>query len=126
MAGLARSIGPWMTGIRWVARGSALLLFALVVLFAIGEGLPNPLTVSAVVNVQCLAFVILLAGLIAGWRWEGLGAGLVLGGLLLFHLVNFISAGRLAGGLFPVFFIPGVLFLVCFLIDRKKPKAEDA
>ena len=130
---MAASSGSGETGlvvIRWTARISASLLVALVLTIVIGEGimgdgLPNPLKQPISVNIESLAFLIAFVGLIAGWWREGLGGGLVLGGLVLLNLVELVMHGHFAGGAFPYIFIPGILYMTCFVIEARRRKAEN-
>jgi hypothetical protein len=97
--------------VRWSARVSALALLGLVALLCFGEGMPNLLRASLAENLQFLAFAVVLAGLVRGWRWEGLGGALVVGGLGGFSALNYLAVGRLPSGAFPLFFVPGLLYL---------------
>ena len=120
----------WLLAVRWTARISASLLVALVLTIVIGEGvmgdgLPNPLEQPIYVNIEFLAFLIAFAGLIAGWWREGIGGGLVLGGLVLLNLVELVMHGHFAGGAFPYIFIPGILYMTCFVIEARRRKAEN-
>jgi hypothetical protein len=97
--------------VRWVARGSGTLLLALVAAIALGEGFPNPLRLSAAESQMMVAMLTIIAGLAAAWRWEGIGGGLVLGGLSVFSLVNHGMPVNL-------FFLPvlatGLMYVLCW------------
>lgn len=84
----------------------------LVLLFSVfffGEG-PPPL------NFGTAALVVMLAGFVLGW-WNDLAGGLVaLLGISLFFLWNYSQSGRFPGGpVFPLCFIPGVMYLASWL-----------
>jgi len=69
-------------------------------------------------------FFVTRLGLLLGWRWEGLGGGLVVGGMAVFYLVHFAQTGFgqfPRGFAFPLIALPGVLFLVCRLARPKAP-----
>jgi NADH:ubiquinone oxidoreductase subunit 2 (subunit N) len=66
--------------------GTAIL--ALIVAFAVGEGLPNPLNQPLDVILLSVAMLTMVVGLVMAWRWERIGGLLVLGGLAFFAIVN--------------------------------------
>ena len=70
----------------------------MVVAFAVGEGVPNPLRLTAPECIQFSAFGIVLAGLLVGFRWEVCGGVAVLGGLAVFYATEVAAAGRVPGG----------------------------
>jgi hypothetical protein len=111
--------------IHWAARVIATALALLIIVLLIGEGGPNPFKSSLLENLQHLAFIVVVPlALIAGWRWP-LAAGIVgAAALLAFYVINFIAAGRLPGGAFPLFFIPPGLFVLDWMLRRPcKPRA---
>ena len=65
----------------------------------------------------------LLAGLVAGWKWELLGGGLTIAGAALFF-------ARAAGDNFLPFLlltaVPGLLWLTCAWMSRTKRSEHDA
>ena len=110
--------------VRWAARVTGTLLFGLVCLIVVGEGgPPNPLKLGLVENLLTLGFVALNAGLVVAWWREGLGAGLALGGLGFFYLVQLAASGRLPGGAFPLFWVPGILYA---LSARLRPRTSSS
>jgi hypothetical protein len=111
--------------VRWIAGIIGMLFFIFVVLVAIGEGVPKFWKESLPVQLEALAMVIMLIGAAAGLKWNGWGAGLLLGGVGLFHLVE--------GKVPPVnvVFIPpmitGILYLFCWLMGKyhhMKPQTD--
>jgi hypothetical protein len=52
------------------------------------------------------------------WLREGIGGLLVLLGLAAFNAVELVVNGRPALGAFPLFAVPGTLFLVSALLGR--------
>lgn len=105
--------------LRWTGRIVGTLLFLLVLIFAIGEGAPNPFTQPYPANVQFLAWGICLIGYLVAWRWERIATGMILGGMAAFYIMNYMEGGVFPGGIFPLFFLPGMLFLACRISDRK-------
>ena len=59
-----------MLSLRWSARITGLLLAALVLVMAIGEGPPNPLKQPLSVQVEFAGLTLMLLGFLLGWRWE--------------------------------------------------------
>ena len=103
--------------VRWVARALGVLLLVEVAAFAIGEGAPNPFSMSMPLpeRLLTLAFLAMLIGLIAAWRWEGLGSLLILGAFALFLIVNHgIRLNALCNPVFGPWLVIGLLFLFCW------------
>lgn len=61
------------TACRWTARIAGTVLVVLVMIIAIGEGLPNVFTQPWNVQIGFLALALMLVGILAGWRWELFG-----------------------------------------------------
>ena len=100
-------------GVRWAARISGLLFVALVTVFLVGEGgPPNILRQPGSVQLEFLAFLLMLTGYLLGWRWEALGGGLAVGGFALFFGTELAVNAKPPGGAIPLFAVPGVLLLV--------------
>ena len=98
---------------RWTARVIAALLLGLFLIFAIGEGLPNLLTLSPAQQAETLAFAFVFGGILIGWRWE------LVGGLLSLVSAGFFLSS--VGG--PAWFvvalaIPGALLITSALLRR--------
>ena len=111
--------------LRWVARRSSLALAGLVLLFAIGEGF-NPIKLRPAELALAVPFWACCLGFCLGWRWEGWGGLLVVGGVVGFCLVHFAVTGfgRLPRGwAFPALAVPGVLFLLCWFWRRRTARA---
>lgn len=95
---------------RWTARVLGTLLFGLILVFLIGEGMP-PIDFS-VTGAMSIAFVIAWLGLAVLWRWEGIGGLMVVGGMVAFYALNFADSGKFPSGwVFPLFCLPGILTL---------------
>jgi hypothetical protein len=103
---------------------TGLLLFGLVVVITVGEGgPPNFLSQPKPVQIEFLALGLMLLGFGVGWVREGLGGLLVLLGLAAFNAVELAVNGRPALGAFPLFAVPGVLFLVSALLGKGQATA---
>jgi len=118
----------FVTVLRWSARIVGGLLAVLVLTIAIGEGffcpgdgLPNPFTQPLPVAIELFGMLAMLAGCIAGWKWQGLGALLIIAGIITFHVIE----KRLwLMGAFPLFDLAGVLFLLSWLVGKLRKKDE--
>ncbi len=106
--------------IRWIARSSGLLLLALVISIAIGEGLAGePLPTLRTMSLQEMllwaAMAVMVLGTVVAWRWEGVGGAMTVGGALLFTAVNSIASGYLRiNWVILVFTMIGLLFMACW------------
>lgn len=102
---------------RWTARILGTLLATLLVCLAIGEGMPDPFTQPAGIQIGFLALGLVLAGLLAGWRWELWGGLVALAGWCTFVIIEVGSLRRL--NLFMVLLaLPGVLYLASAALRR--------
>lgn len=102
--------------VRWLARGLSLVIAGTIVLFAVGEDGLHRAKLSTPEAVQLVFFFTAWLGLLVAWRWERLGAVMILGGMLLFYFANYLAVGRWPGGwAFAVIASPGALFLWCGL-----------
>lgn len=107
--------------VRWSARGLGVLAVGMVLLFAAGEGVPNPLHQPPTVIVSLGCFLGIVLGLIAAWRWEILGAAASLLCFAGFQVVELEINGRPAwNGTFLLVAAPGVLFLFASAIGGWK------
>ena len=106
---IMNAIGLLAAACRWTARIIGTLLVLIIVLFAIGEGMPNPFTQPMTVQVGFLALALIMIGILAGWRWELAGgiASLVGWGLFVVAVTHpargltwFVGALALLGALY--------------------------
>jgi hypothetical protein len=105
--------------VHWSARITSFLLFALVIVMVIGQGgPPNIFRQPTSVQLEFVAMALILIGLVVGWVREGLGGLLVLLGLAAFNAVELAVNGRPALVAFPLFAVPGALFLVSAMLRR--------
>jgi hypothetical protein len=106
--------------IYWSACVTSLLLLGLVITIVIGHGgPPNILSQPTPVQLEFAALGLMLVGLVIGWVREGLGGVLVLIGLAGFNAVELAVNGRPALGAFPLFAVPGALFLLSALLRHR-------
>jgi hypothetical protein len=108
-----------LLGLRWSARITGLLLVALVLLIAAGEGVFNPLKAPAPVQVESVALILILVGFLVGWRSERLGALLALVGFAVFTATELAVNGKPPGGAIPLMAVPGILYLASYGVGLK-------
>lgn len=109
--------------VRWSARATSLLLFGFVVFMVIGHGgLPNILQQPMRVQLEFCAMGLMMFGLVIGWVREGLGGLLVLFGLGALNVVELAVNSRPALGAFPLFALPGALFLLSAVVAWREEK----
>jgi hypothetical protein len=99
-----------------------MLLIALLGVFAFGQGIPNVVGQPLPVQLEFLAMSLMVFGFALGWRWEGLGGLLGIGGFGLFCGTEMIVNGQLPGGALPLFAIPAVLFLASYGLSSHRRK----
>ena len=110
---------------RWSARILGAFLVGLVLLFAIGEGLPHFAAINLHLGMMFVAQLLCLIGFIVLWRWELPGGVLALIGIAAFYGLNYAASGKFPGGwVFPLFFVPGILSVVASLLDGR-PRAAN-
>jgi hypothetical protein len=110
--------------VRWIARISAGLTAALILIIFIGEGILEgfePLVhLTTRETLMMIAFVAIWLGLMLGWRWKLGGALLTIGGLIAFYLLDYLFSGTFPSGPFLLLFAaPSLLFLYDGLRERK-------
>ena len=86
--------------IRYLAHLFSVLLIFVVVLLALGEGFPSPSDLTSSGLMLTLSLLVMLAGLLSSWKWEGIGGTLIILGFLLFFIINSVSSGSLRLGFF--------------------------
>ena len=96
--------------LRWTARVIGILILLTIVALAIGEGGPNPFRISLRENLLGLGLLPMIGGIVVGWKWEGIGGLLILGGFAFFAIVNH----RLSLNVVTVpWLLAGLLYLGC-------------
>ncbi|MEE9430890.1 MAG: hypothetical protein V3V16_07625 [Melioribacteraceae bacterium] len=120
MKSLNISANNLLSVIRYIARLFSILLIVLIVTLSIGEGLPNPVTLSTAEILLFVSLLIMLVGLVLSWQREHVGGLLIILGFILFFIVNSVSSGSLRLGFFFLLFpLTGILFVLCCRIDKR-------
>lgn len=99
---------------RWIARIVSTFAVVVIVAIAIGEGMPNPLTQPAMVQVGFVGLALIMVGFFAGWRWELAGGVLSLVGVCLIFGPSIVN-GKITW-FFAVLIAPGVLYIASHLL----------
>jgi len=105
----------FLAGARWTARTIGTLLLLLIAIFAMGEGMPNPLSLSIRELLLFAAILSMIVGQIAAWKWEGIGGVLILGGFAFFCIVNH---GIPLNIVFGPWLLTGLIYLGCWCMKR--------
>ncbi|SPE60775.1 putative Calcium/calmodulin-dependent protein kinase [Verrucomicrobia bacterium] len=84
----ARAKGANLGWTGWAARLLGLLGFLFVLLFIAGDGFPTFWTQPPRVQAELVATLLMLAGLLVGWKSEGWGAFLIADGWAVFFVVE--------------------------------------
>jgi len=96
---------------RWAARTIGIAIVCLIAVLVIGEGGPNPFTMSLRESLLGLTLLTMALGLLVGWKWEGIGGLLIFGGFAWFAARNYPF--RL-NALMVAWLGVGLLYLICW------------
>jgi hypothetical protein len=114
--------GIWLeAAVRWAARLVASFLLGLMLLLLLGEGPPPVWRLPPNVQLLFAAQVVTLVGLVVLWFWELPGGLLTLGGIIAFYAINYLESGRFPSGwVFPLFYVPGILAVISWMLSRRR------
>lgn len=106
-----------LLAVRWTARVGALLAAGFIALFFVGDLLSDGgaglMSLDLRESLMMAAFGAVFAGLLAGWRWELAGGLLVVGGMVVFYLLDYALSGSFPRGpFFLLIALPGALYLL--------------
>jgi hypothetical protein len=93
----------------------------MVVVFAFGEGWPNPSELTGVEMAHFGALILMMIGALIAWRWELIGAVTLLAGFGLFWGFG----GSYPGGYFNLFPLAGCLHLIAWLLEHQPVKVPE-
>ena len=110
---------------RWTARILGTLLVLMIVLFAVGEGMPNPFTQPISVQIGFLALALLVIGILGAWRWELAGGTLSLVGWSLF-VVAVMHPPRGLNWFVGALALSGLLYVAGALLRRYGERHQSA
>jgi len=122
MESASTKTGNGETLLRLFARAGSIASIGFIALIFIGEAATlrtgNALTSRDVLGLLFFPGGV-LAGLILGWRWEGVGGGVTVGSLMAFYALLWAFDGRPPRGpYFILLSLPGFLFLLLALLRR--------
>jgi len=104
--------------IRWTARIWSIIVFGLIILLIIGEGI-NPSFTYEWLGLFFIPFGISI-GMILAWWWEGLGGIIIVGSLIAFYAIYIATTNTFPKGFaWLLFSVPGFLFLLSWYQSRK-------
>ena len=108
-----------VTSIRWIARIWSIPSITALLLPYFVEGLYwlGATSIREVIGHIC--FFAVLVGLILAWRWEGLGGGLTVTGIVVFYVTWWLHGKWPRGPFFVLIAAPGFLFLLYWLLARR-------
>jgi len=105
---------------RWTARVIGIAVLLSLLAFTLIAGLPHMAAMDAASFIHFLSFLVMVAGLFLAWKWERLGALVILGGFGAFFVLNWVLWGSPAlGWVFTLFPVLGLLHLYCWRQDRQ-------
>ena len=109
---------------RWTARIAGILLVVVLLVFAIGEGMPNLLTLPIWDQIAFLGLALIMVGILLGWRFELAGGIMALVGFFLVFVSLFIGKGLSLTGFFIALALPGVLHITSAVLRQHLEKHE--
>lgn len=113
--------------LRWLGRGTGILLFISSILLWLGEGGVNPAQSTFLENIQTLLFFLALAGLLLSWWKERIGGSLTVASLAGFCFLELLISNQPPRGiLYTAFFFSGLCSFLSGFIRRKKKKTLPA
>lgn len=115
----------FVSTIRYLAHLFSVLLIVVVILLTLGETFPGSSDATSRELLLTFSLIIMLVGLFAAWKWEGIGGSLIILGFLFFLIFNSVFSDFLRLGFFFLLFpLTGILFLLCCLREKNKNEVE--
>ena len=102
--------------ILWTPRVIGTLLFVMLIVFAVGEGIPNPIKQSLVVRIEMLAMFIMWFGLLIAWKSELIGGMLIFLGYTSFCVLEWQAPSIKFP--FGLFLFVGLLYIFSWLSKK--------
>ena len=111
--------------LRWIARIWSYIVVAFIVLFVGAHFFESGSGIGSMSLENAIAFTFfpigLTAGLIIAWWKEGLGGIIATGSIIAFHFAMLYFGGNPDFAFFiELLAVPGPLFIICWLLSRKK------
>ena len=107
--------------IRWIARIVGLVLIFIVISIFIQSGVQNPFKLGTTNLILNLCFLIMIIGILLGFKWEITGGLVIIASFIIFWMFSIINTGNIRlGWILPLFPIIGSFFLICGLRSQKQ------
>ncbi len=107
--------------IRWIARIVGLVLIFIVISIFIQSGVQNPFKLGTTNLILNLCFLIMIIGILLGFKWEITGGLVIFGSFIIFWIFSIINTGSIRlGWILPLFPIIGAFFLICGVRSKKQ------
>ena len=107
--------------IHWIPRVMGTLLLLMLIVFAIGEGVPNPMKQPLVIKIEMISMFIMWLGLIIAWKSEFIGGILVLLGYTSFCGIEWQAPSIKFP--FGLFLFVGLLYILSWW-NKKRQKID--
>jgi len=113
--------------IGWTARLLSILSLGVILIFVIGNRF-SPSSLRPVEAILFLFFPVgLCVGMVVGWWREAQGAVITLISVAGFYLLSFFVSGRFPKGpYFLIVALPGLVFLISWLQNKRRPERQRA
>lgn len=110
-----------LQSIKWIARVSGIISIIVLLLFIVSEGnISNCISLSEIILFAFFPFGIIL-GMLWGWKNELIGGVITIGCLFAFYFSHFLYENSFPKGeAFILFALPGFLFLLYWILIKKK------
>jgi hypothetical protein len=103
--------------IRWTARALSAAMVAMVVIIAVGEGLPQLSELNFTDQLLFVTIFVMIAGAALAWWKDMIGGAVIVLGFAAFWIIN----SHFPGDFFFVFGLAGLLHLLAWLLKAKPP-----
>ena len=103
--------------LRWAARITGTVILLMIAAIALGEGFPDPRTLTLVDRLTFLAMAGICIGCLLGWRWEAAAGFTILGSVLAFFLLQQVLLLNLV---FIPLIVIGSIYLILWRYDASR------
>jgi hypothetical protein len=112
---------------RWAGRITGAVLFAVWLAYFIAETARPVFSprMGTMTLVQGAILAVVFAGYAAGWRWERLGALLVIIGMAAFYVLHVVTMQSLPALSVLWFVVPGIFYLAASYCDQRRMDVAD-
>ena len=104
--------------VRWIPRVVGTLLFVMLIVFAVGEGIPIPVKQPLAVQIEMMAMFIMWCGLLIAWKSELIGGMLILSGYACFCGIEWQAPSIKFP--FGLFLLVGLMYILSWWSRKKQ------